>query len=329
MSDDKKFPPFLNTSSKQMGRARRLMENHLQTSTKKARPVAFQGMYSKTYIVTLGTGVEVVVQFRYEPLDIEPFKRARAAMGDLVPTIEMLKDEEVEAADLWPVYMSLIPGVPWVRRSERWGPQLNIKVARSLGKALSLCLVPGSSADVVNDSVVPRLRELLSSNENEIIPFSGCIHSLIDDAHQLDKLPLFISHFDLNDMNIMVLETGEMSGIVDWELSPPPTPFGMGCHRIHDLAGAFHDGKFCERDEYQDMERGFWEEIIAGSPNAFRKTLEDNPEAIQTSFMIGTILHILERDTDGGFHKVSLAALPKFITYRIPALRGDNPPYSI
>jgi len=63
--------------------------------------------------------------------------------------------------------------------------------------------------------------------------------------------------------------------------------------------------------------------------NSLHYRIQADPEAIQTSFMIGTILHVLERDTDGSFHKISLAALPKFITYRIPDLRGDDPPYSI
>ncbi|KAI9815633.1 MAG: hypothetical protein M1832_005264 [Thelocarpon impressellum] len=317
MDGEKEFPPSLNTAAKQLRKARALAEAHLQTPTKRARFLKVSGMFSKTVIVTLATGVEVVVQLRYERLDIAPFERARKLLGDLVP----------KAADLWPVYMNCMPGVCWLERSGRWDPQLNVVFTRSLARALSRCYVDGSSAEVVECTIRPKLEKLLSSEQEEIKPFRSAIQGLLDDVHRLEKLPLFQSHLDLNGMNIMVLETGEVFGLLDWELSPLPDPFGMGCHRLHTIAGEFSCGEYEERENYQEMERAFWEEIVGGAPQPIRKTLEDNPEAIQTSFMIGTVLDILDTGVEGRFNKVALRALPRFLKYRIPALRGDGPPY--
>ena len=331
MSAEKKLPPSLNTSTKQLAKARKLVEEHLQMPTKEARFPRIQGMFSKTVIVSLKTETEVVIQFRYEPLDIAPFDRAYKLLGSLVPKVELLQDDELHAADIWPVFMNCIPGDTWLVRCDRWDPKLNVVFAHSLGRALSRCYVDGSSAQVVNDTIQPKLERLLASKQEEIQPFRSIIQELLNNVQQLKKLPLFQSHLDLNEMNVMVLDNGELSGILDWELSPPPTPFSMGCNRLHTIAGEISNQIYCERENYLEMEKAFWDEIIGGAPKKIRKTLEDNPEAIQTSFMIGTILDCLETETEteGQFNRAALKALPKWTTYRIPALRGGAPPYSI
>ena len=149
MAGENEFPASLKTPSKQLTKARSLVEGHLQTPTEGARFPKIQGMFSKTVIVALKTGADVVVQFRFERLDPAPFERARKLLDNLVPKVEILQDEELQAADVWPVYMNCIPGVTWLERSGRWDPRLNVVFARSLGRALSRCYVDGSSAEAV------------------------------------------------------------------------------------------------------------------------------------------------------------------------------------
>ncbi|KAI9669522.1 MAG: hypothetical protein M1817_004641 [Caeruleum heppii] len=329
MSDAKQFPPSLNTTTKQLNKARKLVEEHLEAPTKKARFPRIQGMFSKTVIVTLKTGNEYVIQLRYEPLDIAPFERGHKLLGSLVPKVEVLHDDELQAAGFWPVIMNCIPGDTWLVRCDRWDPHLNVVVTRSLGRALSRCFVEGSSAQVVQDTIRPKLEQLLAAEHEDVNPFRPLIRQLLERLPQLEKLPLFQSHLDLNEMNLMVLENGELSGILDWELSPPPTPFGMGCNRLHTIAGQINNQIYHERDNYVEMEKGFWEEIIGGAPEHVRKILKANPEAIQTSFIIGTIFDVFDVSTEGKGSPIVLKALPKWVTYRIPALRGDAPPYAI
>ncbi|KAI9820413.1 MAG: hypothetical protein M1826_000939 [Phylliscum demangeonii] len=327
--EKKTLPTSLRTAAHQEQRARELAEKHMKKATQAARFPQIQGMFSLTVIVVFQDGLEGVVQFRYEPLDLEPFRRARAAMGELVPTAELLEDKELQAAGLWPVYLSCIPGVTWLERANRWTPQHNGRVARSLGRVLAQGVVGGTSEEVIESHVLPKLRALLESGHAEIQPFAAQIQRLIDDAHRLDPLPLQIAHLDLNQLDIMVTEEGEVSGLVDWELSPPPTPFGMGCSRILSLAGRYRDRKYSEREEFQEMERGFWEEMVGHAPATVQPTLRAHPEAVQIGVRIGTVLDTLDSGVSGKFNPAALGALPKLLTYRIPALRGADPPYAL
>jgi hypothetical protein len=144
------------------------------------------------------------------------------------------------------------------------------------------------------------------------------------------SISLFISHFDLNQVNILIDENYHVSGIVDWELSSL-FPFGMGLSRIHTLAGEFSEHKFYMPDEFEEAERGFWEEIFYGVPADIREVLNTNLEAVQTSVLLGTLLDTFELDDGklGLCNPAMVAALPKFLSYRIPFLKGADPPYAI
>jgi hypothetical protein len=110
---DFEFPDFLNTSDKQLRRAEHLAQQYTGSDTVSAQHVVFEGMFSKTVRVTLKDGRIVIIQFRIEPLDTEPFVRARKVLGDFVPVIEALEDPQLVAAGIWPFYMNCITGRPW------------------------------------------------------------------------------------------------------------------------------------------------------------------------------------------------------------------------
>jgi hypothetical protein len=160
---------------------------------------------------------------------------------------------------------------------------------------------------------------------DQIKPFREDIQRLLDNSDQLKILPLFILYADLNHEDILVQENGEVSGIVDWELSSGLL-FGMGCCRIHDLAGRLTDGEFRMPEIFEDAEQGFWEAILDGIPTDIRWVLDANLHAVQTSIHIGTLLDTLEIQSDS-FNPAALKALPKFLTCPIPTLRGQEPPY--
>jgi len=77
---------------------------------------------------------------------------------------------------------------------------------------------------------------------------------LLGKLDRLQTLPLFVSHFGLNDVNIMVDDNCEVSGLIDWEL-PTPLPFGVGFSRIYTLAGEYSDRKFHMPPEFKDAEK--------------------------------------------------------------------------
>lgn len=84
--------------------------------------------------------------------------------------------------------------------------------------------------------------------------------------------------------------------------------------------------------EFEEAERGFWQEIWTGIPKKVRDCVNANLEAVQTAVMLGTLLDAFQLDDEGKigpFNPVVMEALPKFFTYRIPMLRSpDSPPYS-
>ncbi|KAH8772205.1 hypothetical protein BGZ57DRAFT_896052 [Hyaloscypha finlandica] len=320
---------MLNTEQKQAKKAKQLAQFHSGIPAKRAQGPRIQGCFSRTMLVTLQDSKEVVIQFRPEPLDIGPFKIARQALGQVVPDIELLKDEELEREHIWAYWVNRIPGKIWFDCIRGGSPKVIITINKSLGRILSRGYVEGNIANVVDNTLRPHLEMLISTQNSEIQPFREVAQEFLGKLDQLKRLPLFISHFDLNQVNILIDENYHVSGIVDCELSSL-FPFGMGLSRIHTLAGEFSERKFYMPDEFEEAERGFWEEIFYGVPADIREVLNANLEAVQTSVLLGTLSDTFELDDGklGLCNPAMVAALPKFLSYRIPFLRGSDPPYA-
>ncbi|KAL8750640.1 MAG: hypothetical protein Q9184_006354, partial [Pyrenodesmia sp. 2 TL-2023] len=291
------LPRSLNSSRKQIRKARQLAALHMGTGTVNARCVQPQGFFSRTVIVTLQNGKEVVIQFRPEPLDLEPFVLARRSLGDAVPQVQVVKDEDL-ARDQIAVYcMTCVPGQTWLRgargkTSETLGITLR-SLARLLAKG---AIVSASSSErVVETQLRPHLALILSSDDADIRPFHNVAKDLLEKLDRLSLQPLFVSHFDLNDVNIMVDPDCEVTGIVDWELSTP-LPFGMGFCRIHTLAGEYAEQKFYMPPHFEDVERAFWQEIDHHLPDHVRARFHADPEATQIAVTLGTLLDTFQLD---------------------------------
>lgn len=158
--------------------------------------------------------------------------------------------------------MSCIPGKPWIEYEDLWNNTQCAKAAKSLGRLFARCFTEKDSIDIIEEVIIPDLRKLRAfdgSGVEDIIPY---VNRLISEASALKKLPLFLSHFDLNDLNVMVDDDAEVTGIVDWELSPGPQPFGIGCYCIPFLAGEIVNGAFREREAFEVIDRTFWEGLL-------------------------------------------------------------------
>lgn len=254
-----------------------------------------------------------------------------------MPEITEIADEALQREEIWPYYMSFVPGPTWRRSPAFVNSALNAACIKSLRCILSRGFIAHDSTTIVEEVIMPKLKALQtamidetnSPRPDQIKPFQNDIERLIESSDQLKRLPLFISHADLNHMNVLVWDVGkvgEVSGIVDWELSSD-LPFGMGFCRIHDLIGRFTNGEFRMLEGFEDAERGFWEAVFNGIPQDVRRLLDANLDAVQTSVRIWSLLHTLDIEGEK-FNSAGLKALPKFLTYRIPALRGQEPPYT-
>jgi hypothetical protein len=329
ITSDADLPKCLNTEAKQVKKAKQLAHSHTGVPAKKARGPHIQGFFSRTMIVTLRNGHEIVIQFRPEPMDLQPFKTARQFLGSAVPDIERLQDEELERDGIRAYVMTRIPGQTWFEGIRGRGPKSVVTINKTLGKILSKGYIQDNSNEVVDSKIRPHLEMLVSSENENVVPFKDVARDLLGKLDRLRVLPLFIAHFDLNEMNILVNENCEVSGIIDWELSSP-LPFGMSFSRIHTLAGEYSEGEFYMPDEFEESERGFWHEITEGVPPEVQKVLLANADAIQTAVQLGTLLDTFEEEDGkvGRCNPVALRALPKLLSYRVPFIRGADPPYS-
>ena len=226
--------------------------------------------------------------------------------------------------------MTCCPGKMWFEGIRGKGHAVLVTINRSLGRVLSRGLVEGKSELAVEQKLRSHLRLLLASQDDCIRRFAGVAQDLSDKVHRLAALPLFISHFDLNEVNILIDEDCEISGLVDWELSHC-LPFGMVCTRISTLAGEYSEKKFYTPPNFEESERAFWQETFDGISPATRKVLEDNTDAVHTAVTLGQLLDAFQLDEGkvGHCNPVVVEALPKLLTYSIPLVRGSDPPYTV
>ncbi|KAJ1679910.1 hypothetical protein EV182_001074 [Spiromyces aspiralis] len=327
VTSDNDLPKLLNTPTKQVRRIKKLVLEHLGSASKYVDRPPMQGMFSRTFFVTLADKREVVIQFRTEELDLDAFKVAKGALGQVVPDVVALKDEELESEGVWAYSLERLPGKIWVHGIAGKGAEGRIAINRSLGRVLSKGCLADNSSEAVSTKVRPHLEAILASQLDEVVAYRPLLQGLLDKLNEISKLPLWVSHYDLNEVNILIDESCEVTGLIDWELSTPK-PFAVGLGRIHTLAGEYTGGEFWMPDEFEVAERAFWDELFAGMSQKTREMLGKNIDLVQDAVILGTFLDtFFWEDGEVGYGEVSMKALPKFLTYRIPQVRGDGPPY--
>ncbi|KAL4903325.1 hypothetical protein BDW74DRAFT_179744 [Aspergillus multicolor] len=325
---DKDLPAILNTPAKQPKRAKKLVAERLGVTVKRASRAPIQGMFSRTLFLELSDGREVVHQFRTDPLELASFNTAKEILGSVVPEVVVLESEELRNEGVYAYSLTRVPGQTWLHGICGKGAEGRIAINKSLGKVFSKGFMATTSEDAVEENVRPHLEAILASEQDEIIAYRPHVQGFLDKLEDLEKLPLWIAHYDLNEVNILIDEECNATGLVDWEFSGP-LPFGAGFGRIHTFAGEYEQGEFFMPDEFEAAERGFWTELFDGMDDDVRELLEENIDLVQDAVILGTLLDCFFRINGKlGFSPVCYKALPKFLTYRIPLVRGDESPYS-
>ncbi|KAI0397917.1 hypothetical protein F5Y17DRAFT_412731 [Xylariaceae sp. FL0594] len=326
IDEDSDMPEVVNTESKQKSWAKKLAAEHLGSSPKRRISLPpFQGSYSRTVMLQLQDGRNVVLQFRVELLNIAPFTTAKEILGPVIPDVKRLPCQELEDAGVKVYYMNRLPGEIWYRGEKT--AQGRIKINKSLGRLFSKGYIADESSVAVEDVLRPRLQNLLASPLPELARFKGDLERLSLKLDEFAQLPLWLAHADLSESNVLVDENHEITGVIDWEESKN-LQFGVGFGRLHSKTGDFHQGKFFIEPEFEEAERGFWEEILKGMSEPIRAQIEKRMELVQDAVRLGTLLDALTQvDGDIGWTGPTLNALPTFLTYRLPALRGEERAY--
>ncbi|KAK4186742.1 hypothetical protein QBC35DRAFT_524039 [Podospora australis] len=303
VSSDNDFPKSLNTANKQVKMAKKLVAEHLGSPSKRIDRAQPQGMFSRTFLVTLAD---------------DP----KSALGALVPRIQHYENKALEEEGAWVYCMERLLGKTWLQGITSKGDQGRVTVSKSVGRVFAKGYLEGNSTSAL-PLIRARLEAMIASPLQDIQPFKPQIQTHLDNLDKFAQLPLWVSHYDLNEVNVLIDDNCEVTGLIDWELSTP-LPFGVSFGRVHTIAGEYSGGEFCMHDRFEEAERGFWDELLKGIPDAkVRRSLHDN---------MGTLLDCFVQEdpqNEVGCSKVTVRALPKFLTYRIPFARGDEPRYRI
>ncbi|OTA68384.1 hypothetical protein K449DRAFT_386691 [Hypoxylon sp. EC38] len=323
---DNDLPELINTPSKRAMKANQLAIKHLGIGVKSVDKPPPQGVFSRTMFLTLENDRKVVIQFRTEPLDLDAFKIAKEVLGSVVPYARALRDEELERQRAWASLFPRMPGETWFQGVAGRRAADRIAINKSLGRIFSKGFLADNSSKAV-DILRFRLRTLLTSQLEQIRPHRDTIKGFLNNIEELARLPMWIAHNDLNEMNVLVDKNCTVTALVDWELSTP-LPFGVGFGRIHTLAGELIKGEFRMPAEFEMAERGFWDELFGGMSKETRKMLEEHINLVQDAVILGTLLDCFFFQDSGDWGCTArLTVLPKFLTYRIPFVRGNEPPY--
>ncbi|OQE27819.1 hypothetical protein PENSTE_c004G04908 [Penicillium steckii] len=180
----------------------------------------------------------------------------RISLGSVVPDAIALEDEELLAEGVWAYSFNFSPGKMWFKGITGKGAQGRIAINRSLGRVLSKGYLADHSDEAVSGRVQSHIEAILASPRDEIKPYKDQLQGFYDNLEKFKKLPLWVSHYDLNEVNVLIDEDCNITGLIDWELSTP-LPFGVCFGRIHTYAGEVSEGKFCIPDEFEDAEKAF------------------------------------------------------------------------
>lgn len=329
IDNDLDLPSCLDSLAKREEWAKTLLKSRGHKPI--ATSVPFRdGAFSRTLIVRLEGDHDQVVQFRRAPLDIAPFLLAREHFGDIVPEVKTLSSDTLEANGVWVYILSLIPGTTWLELDVTEAEYDKPAILRSLGGIFSKGLVAATSESAM-DYVRNHLDLIVTSKDPTVAAFRGTAEGFITKLPLIKTLPLYVSHHDLNDGNILIDKDLHITGIVDWENSRP-LPFGMGSCRIHGHAGEFDEGLFCMPENYGAVEAAYWQSLWQGLPEEIREGLETKLHLVQDSVALGMLLETFGLERDGSiyssYNPVIVGALGKLLTYRIPFLRKEGePPY--
>ena len=97
--------------------------------------------------------------------------------------------------------MNYIHGSMWNSALGFW--EEDVTIAGQLGEALSRCIVGPDSSEVVESYIIPRLQTVLHENiPSDRLELRRSVEELISIAPNLKKLPLSLSHVDLNATNV-------------------------------------------------------------------------------------------------------------------------------
>ncbi|KLU84909.1 hypothetical protein MAPG_03943 [Magnaporthiopsis poae ATCC 64411] len=202
---DQDLPSCLKTPSKRATRAKKLLSARFDSPAVRVDRPDIDGFFSRTLLVVLKDGCEYVVRFRTEELDLDTFRTARKALGgEVVPEAGVLEDDGLKVHGIHAYWVTRIPDRIWLR-----GDAGRVSVCKSLGQVfskgfldLASFLGPSSGGGGRDDPTPPRSHPHLRPHRARSL--RNAIRGLLDKLDYIKVLPLWIAHFDINEVNVQL-----------------------------------------------------------------------------------------------------------------------------
>jgi hypothetical protein len=187
-----------------------------------------------------------IVQFRLRPFDTTIIDLAHQIYGTQVPRTEFYGGFPL------PVYNSdVIPGKVHVLQQfpEEFPLERQKRTVVDLGRFVAKAAhYPQPKASYREDSWTLKAKETLirlQRNESlrEIPDIGDIVLRLLDQIHLLDLLPVVLKHHDFSEVNILVDDAGNVTGVIDFDVAGIEA-FGMCIWGVYEcFLGSMNQGK--------------------------------------------------------------------------------------
>ncbi|KAJ5708648.1 hypothetical protein N7488_008449 [Penicillium malachiteum] len=254
--------------------------------TEDIAPVKNQG--SNSFTLQSSTSV---VQFRLKSFNLDILELASMIYGDLVPEV---------TEHIWfilPTYSSkLIPGQvhllqPFpaefpLEREKQTVTELGAFVARAAFFEQPKTLLQNTSWTKNAPGMLDRLAEnsSLSIHAPELLDI---VHNLQLNVHLLETLPMVLTHHDLSQVNIVVNEAGNVTGVLEFDEAGIEA-FGMCIWGFYEcFFGSMEDSRGSFYEEMPLLADAFWGSLWANVPSNLKEV--EMEKAMKVSLSIGIL----------------------------------------
>ncbi|KAJ5543307.1 hypothetical protein N7535_005735 [Penicillium sp. DV-2018c] len=232
-----------------------------------------------------------IIQFRLKPLKTDVLALANKIYGDLVPKVNLHNGYPL------PVYSSkVIPGQvhllqPFaekfpIEREKTTVTELGLFIARSaFFEQPKACVKINSWTNAAPEM----LHRLVQNNTLRTYApeLSEIVRRLQYQVYLLESLPRVLTHHDFSQVNILVSDAGNITGVIDFDEAGIEA-FGMCIWGLYEcFFGSMEAGKWSFYDEMPVLANAFWESLWANTPPSLKQ--EEAETAVKVSLSIGVL----------------------------------------
>lgn len=249
-------------------------------------PVNNQGSNSFT-LQTAG----IIIQFRLKPLKTDILALANEIYGHLVPKVNF------HDGFILPVYNSdVISGQVHLLQPfpEEFPLEREIVTVTELGQFISRAAFFEQPKRLTKDAswtevTTEALRRMARNDTLRVYApeLFEIVHHLQHQVHLLESLPLVLTHHDFSQVNILVNDSGNVTGAIDFDEAGIEA-FGMCIWGLYEcFFGSMEDGKWSFYEEMPVLASAFWNSLWSNTPPSLK--LEEAETAVKVSLSIGVI----------------------------------------